>query len=250
MAHSQTRNDLFTATVRRIEKLNQETVDIRLSCPEIASYKAGQYLKVFIGEHTVRSYSLASTPGIDDELHLHIRRGASGSVGRWFHETLEVGDAIHVGKPQGGCYYMPANMDQPILMIGTGSGLAPLYGMARDALRQGHRGNIRLYHGVRYAEELYLVDKLQALSRLNRNFLYVPCISRGAAAEGCVPGRALDVAMRDTALSEEWCVYLSGNPEMVNDAFKNAFAAGVAVDAILSDQLSGHVVSAAIACAA
>jgi ferredoxin-NADP reductase len=228
--------------------LNPETVGIRLSCPDIASYKAGQYLKVFVDEHTVRCYSLASTPGLDEELHLHVRRGASGSASRWFHETLEVGASIRVGHPQGRCCYLPDNIDQPILMIGTGSGLAPLYGMARDALRQGHRGEIRLYHGVRYREELYLVEQLQMLSRSNRNFLYAPCISRGEDTAGCLPGRALDIAMRDTPLSRAWCVYLSGNPQMVGDAFEAALAAGVAADAILSDQLPVH--AAAVACAA
>jgi hypothetical protein len=44
--------------------------------------------------------------------------------------------------------------------------------------------------------------------------------------------------MRDTSLSAEWCVYLSGNPDMVNDAFKAVFATGVVAGAILSDQLA------------
>ncbi|HEY3327151.1 MAG TPA: FAD-binding oxidoreductase [Novimethylophilus sp.] len=238
MAHSQSRNDILTATVSKIEKLNPETVCVQLSCPEIVHYKAGQYLRIFIEGHTARSYSLASAPSVDKTLHLHVRRSAGGAVSRWFHEELAVGDALHISRPQGYCYYQPANLDRPMLMIGTGSGLAPLYGMARDALRHGHRGDIHLYHGVRQREELFLVEQLQALARLNPNFRYVPCLSRGDVSEGCLSGRALNIALRDTNLSAEWCVYLSGNPDMVNDAYQAVSAAGVAAAAILSDQLA------------
>lgn len=237
MAHSQSRNDFLTATVSKIEKLNAETVCVQLSCPEIVHYQAGQYLRIFIEGHAARSYSLASAPSVDDTLHLHVRRSASGVVSRWFHEQLAVGDALQVSRPQGYCYYQPANLERPMLMIGTGSGLAPLYGMARDALRHGHRGEIHLYHGVRQREELYLVEQLQALARLNPNFRYVPCLSGGDAAQGCLSGRALNIALRDTSLSAEWCVYLSGNPDMVNAAYQAVSAAGVAAGAILSDQL-------------
>lgn len=239
MSYVHASDDRFIAKVERIEKLNSETVCVQLSCPEIKHYKAGQYLRIFIDEHTARSYSLASVPCVDKELHLHVRRSASSAVSRWFHDELEVGDAIHVGRPQGFCYYRPTNLDQPMLMIGTGSGLAPLFGIARDALRHRHRGNIHFYHGVRHREELYLVEQLQTLARLNSNFRYVPCVSRDDASDDCIAGRALDIAMRDTSLSSEWCVYLSGNPDMVNDAFKLFFEAGVLAGAILSDQLSG-----------
>ena len=249
-------SDRFVATVQHLDKLNPETLCVRLRCPDITHYKAGQYLKVFVDEQTVRSYSLASSPGIDEELHLHIRKSASGGVSRWFHEELAVGDAIHIGPPQGSCFYLPVDIDQPILMIGTGSGLAPLYGMARNALRHGHRGQINLYHGVRHREELYLVEQLHALSRLNKNFQYSPCVSRGPAeqrpdenpaGEGALAGRALDIALRDTPLSDDWRVYLSGNPAMVHDARDAAALAGVPFSSIFSDLF---VSPSALSCAA
>ncbi len=240
LERSQTRVDRFIANVEQIEKLNPETICVKLSCPAITHYKAGQYLQVFVNEQTVRNYSLASSPGIDEGLHLHIRKSASGGVSRWFHEELAVGDAIHIGPPQGSCFYLPVDVDQPILMIGTGSGLAPLYGMTRNALRHGHRGQINLYHGVRHRQELYLVEQLHALARLNKNFQYFPCVSRGLVKEkpedgGALAGRALDIALRDTPLAEGWRVYLSGNPAMVHAARDATAAAGVPLNSIFSD---------------
>jgi len=237
MEAPQPRQDRFDAVVRRIEPLNAETVAVRLACPEVGHYQAGQYLKVFIDAQTTRYYSLASAPGIDDDLLLHVRRGAEGSSGRWFHEVVQAGDTVAISAPRGVCGYRPGQPEQPLLMVSTGSGLAPYYGIARAALQQGHRAPVHLYHGVRFSDELYLVEQLQALAQLYPNFHYVPCVSRDEPPADCRAGRALDIALRDLPLSSAWRVYLCGHPDMVEDGWKRAIRAGVLPHAILSDQV-------------
>lgn len=236
MEVSQSRHDRFEAIVHRIENLNSDTVAVRLGCADITHYQAGQYLQIFIDAQTTRYYSLASAPGIDVDLQLHVRRGSAGSASRWFHEVLAVGDTVHIGAPRGKCGYQPGQPDQPLLLVCTGSGLAPYYGIARAALQHGHRAPIHLYHGVRYSQNLYLVEQLRALARLHSNFHYVPCVSGEERIEGCHAGRALDVALRATPLSAAWRVYFSGHPDMVEDGWKGALQAGVPSQAIFSDQ--------------
>lgn len=246
MISLQKNRDRYVATVEHIEKLNAETICIKLCCPDFVHYKPGQYLKVFIDEQTTRSYSLASSPNIDEELHLHVRNSASGGVSRWFHEQLAVGDNLHISPPQGSCFYLPVDIDQSVLLISTGSGLAPHYGMVRSALRHGHRGQIRLYHGVRHPEEFYLAEQLRELGRLNKNFRYFPCVSQGRA-EAYFAGRALNLALRDTPLSKEWRVYLSGHPDMVFAARDSLATTGVAPSSIFSDFFASP---SALSCAA
>lgn len=234
MLSLQKQRDRYVATVENIEQLNAETIGIRLCCPDFAHYKAGQYLKVFVDEHTTRSYSLASSPNIDECLHLHIGKSASGGAGARLCTQLAVGDTLHISPPQGACFYLPLDMQQPLLFISTGSGLAPHYAMLRSALRHGHRGQIRLYHGVRHAEEFYLGEQLRELSRLHDRLRYYPCVSQGDA-HGYLAGRALDIALTDALLSTQCRVYLSGHPDMVfaaRDALANR---GVAPSAIFSD---------------
>lgn len=246
MEPSHPRHDRFTATVAQIDRLNAETVAVRLACPDITHYRAGQYLKVYIDEKTARCYSLASAPGIDAHLQLHVRRGAVGSASRWFHEVLKAGDAIQISGPQGYCGYQADRPDQPLLMVATGSGLAPYYGIARTALQHGHRAPIRLYHGVRHSADLYLSEQLRALARLHPNFHYLPCISGGEKLEGCFAGRSLHAAIRETPLSQAWRVYLSGHPEMVEDGWKLALRAGVPPEAVFSDQLPNRAATLAV----
>ncbi|HEX5539760.1 MAG TPA: FAD-binding oxidoreductase [Methylophilaceae bacterium] len=244
MMSAQKQRERYVATVEHIGKLNADTLDIRLSCPEFAHYKAGQYLKVFIDAQTTRSYSLASAPNIDIGLHLHVRK--SGGAGDWFHQQLAVGDPLHISAPQGTCFYLPVDTEQPLLFISTGAGLAPHYAMLRSALRHGHRGPIRLYHGVRHAQEFYLGEQLRELSGRHDNLRYLPCVSRGDAGDHG-KGRALDIALRDTPLSRDWRVYLSGHPDMVFAARDALADAGAAPSAIFSDFFSSP---SALSCAA
>jgi ferredoxin-NADP reductase len=246
MLSLQKQRDRYAATVENIEQLNAETIGIHLCCPDFAHYKPGQYLKVFVDEHATRSYSLASSPNIDDGLHLHLGKSASGGAGARLHTQLAVGDTLQISAAQGACFYQPVDMEQPLLFISTGSGLAPHYAMLRSALHHGHRGPIRLYHGVRNAAELYMVEQLQALDRLHDNLRYFPCISQGSAY-GYAAGRALDIALRDALLCSDSRVYLSGHPDMVFAARDALAHAGADPSAVFSDFFASP---SALGCAA
>lgn len=226
----------FQATVHSIEPLNHEIVCVGLHCENPLDYRAGQFINLFKDATLGRSYSLASVPARDPHLKLHIRKVPDGRVSGWAHHSLKPGDVVEISQPVGNCFYVAGNPQQPILLIGTGSGLAPLYGIARDALAQGHSGPIRLYHGSRNPQGLYLVDELRALAERHDNFSYTPCISGDAMSEdGYAQGRALDVALADIGKLTGWRVFLCGNPEMVKTAKKKAFLTGAAMKDIYAD---------------
>ncbi len=226
------------AVVSHITPLSQDVVCVGLSGSQPVHYRPGQFINLFKDETTARSYSLASVAA-DGELRLHVRRFANGQVSQWIHHELQTGDLVQLSPPTGNCFYLPGNPEQPMLLIGTGTGLAPLYGIARDALQQGHQGPIHLYHGSRDQAGLYLVEQLQAMLQQHANFHYWPCVSGEQVPEGFVPGRALDVALAETPALEGWRVFLCGNPEMVKTARKRAFLAGAAMRDIFSDAF-GH----------
>ncbi|WP_455198879.1 2Fe-2S iron-sulfur cluster-binding protein, partial [Kaarinaea lacus] len=170
--------------------LNPEVLRLRLACPEKYDYYPGQYLTLFNSEGIGRSYSIASLPEDDDFLELHIRLVPGGQVSSWAHNNLKEGDTVKITEANGDCFYLPSNLEQPLLLIGTGTGLAPLYGIARDAIHQGHKGPIHLYHGSRTLNGqttpfgLYLVDELRVLEKTNESFFYHPCVSSGHVPEG------------------------------------------------------------------
>lgn len=226
------------AKVSGIEYLNAEILGIRLKPAHPFTYKAGQFISFFKDDTTSRCYSLASVPVLDSELHLNVRKIPGGLVSNWISENLKAGDTVSISEASGDCFYVPGKAEQDILLVGTGSGLAPLYGIIRDALVNGHTGRIRLYHGNLNSAGFYLVEQLRKLEQDYPHFSYVPCISQEGAPGGYAQGMVLDVALRDNPDLSGWRVFLCGNPEMVKAAKRETYLSGASAKDIYADPFS------------
>ncbi len=228
-------------TVIGKELLNPETLLLTIQFKDPVDYYAGQFVNLKRADGLARSYSIANNRVHAHKLTFHIRRLAGGRFSEWAHQELAVGDSIAVSDPQGLCYYLPNNLEQSMLLIGTGSGLAPLAGIISEALHHGHSGDIHLYHGSREMDGLYWINEMQQLAKEHPNFHYTPCVSRGDAPEGIAQGRANDVAMSVLPSLKGWRIYLCGHPDMVNRSKRQAFLKGASFQDIYSDAF--HVAS-------
>ncbi len=198
-------------------------------------YRAGQFVNLRRADGTVRSYSLASVPALERRLEVHVKRYAGGAMSGWIFDSLECGGEVELLGPLGDCVYRAGRPDQSILMIGTGTGLAPLIGIARDALDSGHRGEIHLYHGDAELQGLYARSQLQALAAEHRNFHFHGCVSGDGPLGGCLRGRASDIAFAEHPDLTDWRVFLCGSPSMVHEAKKACYLFGAALADIHAD---------------
>lgn len=229
-------NDLFLgATIESIEKLAPHITRVQLSPDQAFEYQAGQFINLRRADGLTRSYSLASVPGQDDMLELHIKRLGNGLMSNWVADGASTGDAVRIQGPNGSCFYLHENADNPLMLIGNGAGLAPLWGIVQDSLNRGHRGEIHLYHGSRHADGLYLRDALTNLASEHANFHYHACLSGSVIERSCRRGRAENVALGDHLDLKDWHLYLCGYPPMVEAARKAAFLKGASLSNILSD---------------
>jgi len=222
------------ARVVEKELLNEDIFRLRLACEETFNYYPGQFIRLYRPDKLVRSYSLASVPE-DKILELHIRHIPNGQMTTWLKEEVNTGDTLEIEGPSGDCFYLDDNKQQNLLMIGTGTGLAPLLGIIRDALQKGHVGSIYLYHGSHQAEGLYLVSELKTLTEQYNNFHYTACVSSGSVPIGCEYGRANDVALKNHSDLKDWKAYLCGHPSMVSNTKTKIFLAGASLSDIYSD---------------
>jgi NAD(P)H-flavin reductase/ferredoxin/truncated hemoglobin YjbI len=228
--------DLYApAVVYRKEQVAPDICRVLIEPATSLYYHAGQFINVRRADGLIRSYSLASAPQQDYFLELHVKRVPDGTMSTWIFDELAVNDEIEIQGPQGSCYYAPSAKNQPMLLVATGTGLAPLYGVVRDALLNGHTGPIHLYHGVRDASRLYLHDPLSALLAAHRNLRYVPCVSGPDVPPFAMAGRADTIAFQSHDGLSNWAVYLAGLPAMVHDAAGRARKAGVAEAALHVD---------------
>lgn len=229
-------SELFVrAEVRSKTLLTPDVVHLSLEPETNMTWRAGQYVNVRLPHGAVRSYSIASVAEEDPYLDLYVRRVADGTVSRWLCDELREGDALEIQGPLGRCHYDPVTRDQPMLLLATGTGLAPLFGVARDALLQGHAGEVHLYHGVRAAHDLFLSRAIRELEARHARFRFVACVSGDAPPDGAARGRVTDVAFARHCDLSGWAVYLCGLPAMVYDARTRAVGAGARRDDLRAD---------------
>lgn len=229
-------NASIAAKVAHKELLSTDIMRLVLAYKDEFAFYAGQFVNLRrSGDGLTRSYSIANVPGQENKLEFHVKRLPGGRFSAWVHDDLTIDTELAVSEAKGSCHYLPGKSEQPLLLVGTGSGLAPLIGIVKDALAQGHYGPIRLYHGSREPEGLYLIDEIQSLTETYKNFNYFPCVSGDSAFDKFHQGRAHDVALSATENLQGWRVYLCGHPDMVKQTKKMAYLKGASLNDIYAD---------------
>ncbi|ATB50955.1 2Fe-2S iron-sulfur cluster-binding protein [Corallococcus macrosporus] len=215
------------ARIQSLDALSASVLRVRLVTDRPVAYRAGQYISLVREDGLTRSYSLASLPH-EDALELHVRLHPEGAMSGWLARDARPGDRLQVQGPAGSCFYVPGRPEQPLLLAGTGTGLAPLYGIIRDALEAGHTGPIWLFHGARTPEGLYLTDALRSLAERHPQLRYRPGVLEGGSRD--VAEGALDVLIRaECPRPVGWRAWLCGDGPLVLSLRKKLFLAGLSL---------------------
>lgn len=223
------------AQVTAVRRLNADVAVIRLQPEQPMDYQPGQFITLFRDASLGRSYSLSSVPHEDgDELELHVRAIPDGQLSPWLYEALEPGMEVAIQGPSGNCFYTPDDRAQALLLMGTGTGLAPLYGIAREALHQGHQGDIHLFHGALNMDGLYFDARLNNLAKAAERLHYHPCVL-GEGDDSVHSGKVDDYALEQFPDLSGWKAFLCGDEAFVNQARRRCFLAGANMNAIYAD---------------
>ena len=231
-------NEISWLEAEVIEKtdLSTNVILLKIKSKEPLAFFAGQFVNLRRDDGVIRSYSIANIHNAEHELEFHIRILPNGKFSRWVADELTVGMLLSFSHAQGDCHYVEGKIEQSLLLIGTGTGLAPLYGIIRDALStHKHQGEIHLFHGSRDASGLYLEEKLTALTQKYPNFHYTPCLSGEVNDEKYTKGRANEIALQAFPKLDGWRVYLCGQPEMVLHSKRAAYLQGASLKEIYVD---------------
>lgn len=221
------------ARITSLTMLSSNVLRVRLLTDAPFEYRAGQYVSLVRGDGLARSYSLASLPR-EGALELHVRLIPGGEMSGWLATEARPGDAVHVQGPAGSCFYVPGRPEQPLLLAGTGTGLAPLYGIVRDALEAGHTGPIWLFHGARDPSGLYLRDALRELAEQHPQLRYRPSVLSDGSRD--VAEGALDVLIRaEVPKPVGYRAWLCGDPQLVLSLRKKLFLSGLSLKDLHAD---------------
>lgn len=216
-------------TTRVLEKRFLSPDIVRLRLEKVTSYFPGQYMTLWKNAETPRSYSLASHPTADDFLEFHIQVYADSAFSTWVANGLGEGDEIHAQGPMGNCIYTLRDREKPLFLTGVGTGLAPLYGIARDALYRGHTGRILMLHGAHDETGVYYREELTDLERRYPNFEVRRSIRNLPPELVVSQGWATDIYATTEVLLPDFNgiqVFMCGDTEFVQKMRKQCFMAG------------------------
>jgi ferredoxin-NADP reductase/ferredoxin len=223
------------ARVARVERIADATLRVTVEPSAPFPHRAGQFLTLVRDDGLARAYSIASAPETDSSsIELHVRVHPGGQMSGWLASRGALGANVHLRGPAGECFYTSGDAAQKIVLAGTGTGLAPLLGVLRDALRAGHQGPIQLWHGARTPPGLYLVDELRALAARRPQLSYRRVVLEGAPKDGVSVGRLDDALLADGSLAGSR-VFLCGDPDLVRSLKRRVFLAGAALKDIHAD---------------
>lgn len=217
--------------VLHVSHLSDQVLRIRLQ--QVLDFHAGQYLNIWLDDSTVRSYSIASSRSLDDCIELHVKLIPGGRFSHWASANLNQGDELTLQGPLGDCFYTQTDAAQPLLLAGIGTGLAPLYGIIKEALAQNHQGPINLVIGARSAGGFYLQQELAHLARDSQLQIDFVCLE-GATAE-YQPGDLYQHVKQHFSSTKGYRVYLCGADSFVRKMKKQCFLSGANMSDIHAD---------------
>ena len=146
----------------------EETADARtlvLRRDGWSGHIAGQHVDLKLtapdGYTAVRSYSIASSAaGSGPDFEVTIDRLVDGEVSPYLIDEIAAGDELEVRGPAGGWFTWSAVSEEPVQLIGGGSGIVPLMAMIRTHRDTTSSAPMRLLYSVRSVESALFRDEL------------------------------------------------------------------------------------------
>lgn len=224
----------ISARIIEIHALNDTVLQVKIQADTLDDWQPGQYLTLINEEQTTRSYSIANRPAQDQYIELHVKCVPNGKMSQWLRHAAHIGKTVQLRGPFGKCYYYnPHHASYDMILIGTGTGLAPLVGVIKEALHQAHCGRITLIHGGLVDKDIYYSQQIQALVAAYDSFEYLPCVLQ---TQGLFPQCSVEQLMLEQIKNHNTPhVFVCGPKETTNKLKTAAFLAGVPSSLILSD---------------
>ncbi|WP_084713157.1 globin domain-containing protein [Streptacidiphilus rugosus] len=156
--------------VQSVDPVGRDVAVVTLRTDHPYPYRAGQYASVEVPwwPRVWRHFSLASAPdrrpGADGLLRFHVKAVPAGWVSNALVHRAAPGDVLRLGPAQGS---MVADLREqgPLLLVGGGTGIAPMLAVVEELALAGARRTVEVYYGARRPDELYAEAALRELDQ-------------------------------------------------------------------------------------
>ena len=238
----------YSGVVEHIRDLTHDMKELRIRLiePDTIDFTAGQYIQLetpahgHVPEPIYRAYSIASPPSDKNYLELIIRLVPEGICTTWVFNILKEGDEVCLNGPYGD--FGLSQSDRPMIWMAGGSGMAPLWSIARLMREQNIQRPCTYFFGALQKRDLFLVDELRQMEKDLPNFRFVPALSEPTEHDqwDAQTGLITQVAAGDKYLED--CsnkeAYLCGSEGLIGAATKMLKDKGVSENRIFYDKFT------------
>lgn len=238
------------ATVVDVLRPTRDVVVVRLISDAMIDYHPGQYLSVLTpyapGVWRRLSPAMPSNPA--GQIEFHVRDVPSGALSGSLVRGVGVGDRWVLARPLGLLEVDRSEPFRDVLMIGGGTGIAPLRCLLLDMMRHGDNPRVHLFYGARYPGDLYDLPTLVDLAATAPWLTIQPVSEEGedpwwAGARQELPrtlhrrqsGTLVDAVTRWGSWADRQ-VLVSGSPDMLRATVRGMVAAGTPREHISFDR--------------
>jgi propane monooxygenase reductase subunit len=233
----------FDARVVSVRALTHDIRQLEIELEKPLRFWAGQYVDLTVpGPGITRAFSMASAPNNPTMLHFIIKKYPDGAFSSLLDGELKPGDKLVAKGPFGTCFRREERPG-PMILVGGGSGMSPLWSILSDHIESGEQRPIRFFYGARTRSDLFLLDELAAISGKLVDFKFIPALSHAPPSDewqgetGFIH-EAVGRHLREEQLAGEIDSYSCGPPQMIDAVLPVLQMAGIEPDRIYFDKFT------------
>ncbi len=170
---SSTRTGYVTLKVKEVVNETADAISIHFEQPETGdvTYKSGQFFTVIAqinGKEERRAYSLCTSPFVDKNPAVTVKRVAGGLMSNHLGDNLEAGQSLELMEPIGNfTTEFNENNKRHIVLFGGGSGITPLMSITKSALNQEPNSKVSLIYANRDTQSIIFKSTLEEMEAAN-----------------------------------------------------------------------------------
>jgi toluene monooxygenase electron transfer component len=169
----------FRATLLSTRDLTHDLREFSFKAQGSPGFLPGQYALFYLpGLEAPRTYSMSNVDDGSGEWHFIVKRTPGGVGTARLFDGVPIGSEITLDGPYGLAYLRP-DSPRDIVLIGGGSGLAPVLSLARGAIAEPRLAGRRIhaYYGARGERDLCGACELEALPGYGERLFYTQVVS-------------------------------------------------------------------------
>lgn len=178
-AESAGNSHYYDLTVKQIIKETKDAISIVFEQPSdrTISYRSGQFLTLIVpieGKEVRRAYSLCSSPFVDSEMAVTVKRVDGGLMSNYLPDHLKVGDKIKVMEPMGQFVTdYEKSKKRHIIMFAGGSGITPMMSIIKSLIKEEPESIVSLVYCNRDIDSIIFKGQLENLQTTYEGRLHV-----------------------------------------------------------------------------